>query len=103
MAARPLVIAAVIAAAVTITTVAQGTTPISSAPIRTSGGLVAGQALPSGVNAWLGIPFAKAPVGDLRWRAPEANTWQGVYNADRKMPQCIQILRRRFFAGSRRA
>ncbi len=95
MGARPLVIAAVIAAAVTITTVAQVASPLSAGPIRTSGGLVAGHALSSGVNAWLGIPFAKPPVGDLRWRAPEANTWPGVYNADRKMPQCIQILRPR--------
>ncbi|GAB4556420.1 MAG: hypothetical protein Tsb007_14680 [Rhizobacter sp.] len=30
----------------------------------------------SGTYAWKGIPFARAPVGDLRWRAPaEAEPW----------------------------
>ena len=30
-----------------------------------------------------GIPFAKAPVGDLRWKAPVKNEpWDGVYEAD---------------------
>lgn len=63
------------------------------AAIQTTGGLVAGKALPSGVQAWLGIPFAKPPVDDLRWQPPQPVHWQGVWNADRKMPECMQVLR----------
>jgi para-nitrobenzyl esterase len=61
--------------------------------VRTDSGLVAGRVLESGVRAWLGIPFAQPPVGDLRWREARPISWQGVYNADRKMPACIQVLR----------
>ncbi len=63
------------------------------APIKTNQGMVAGQTLSSGVKAWLGIPFAKAPVQNLRWQPPQPNIWDGVWNADRTGPECIQILR----------
>jgi para-nitrobenzyl esterase len=61
--------------------------------IQTDSGTVAGKALDSGVRAWLGIPFAQPPVRDLRWKEAQDITWKGVYNADRKMPACIQVLR----------
>jgi para-nitrobenzyl esterase len=66
-------------------------TPI--APIATSGGAIAGMVLPSKVQAWYGIPFAAPPVQNLRWREPQPISWKGVYNADRKMPECMQVLR----------
>jgi len=56
-------------------------------------GIVAGKVLDSGVRAWLGIPFAQPPVRELRWKEPQRITWKGVYNADRKMAQCPQVLR----------
>jgi para-nitrobenzyl esterase len=69
-------------------------TPIPGDPIAIDSGLVAGKMLPSGVKAYLGVPFAAAPVGELRWREPQpVKPWKGVYNADRKMPECIQVLR----------
>lgn len=45
------------------------------------------------MRAWLGVPYAKAPVRELRWQAPQVINWPGVYNADRYAPQCIQPLR----------
>jgi para-nitrobenzyl esterase len=44
------------------------------------------------VAAWLGIPFAAAPVGDLRWRAPAAlDQWQGRREAIAFAPGCPQL------------
>lgn len=35
-----------------------------------------------GVDAWLGMPYAQAPIGNLRWRAPRpANKWSDTLNA----------------------
>ena len=62
-------------------------------PVQTDSGLVAGTEAQSGVKAYLGIPYARPPVGDLRWRAPQPIKWSGVWNADRKGPECIQVLR----------
>jgi len=67
--------------------------PIASDPVETSSGRVAGTALASGVKAYLGVPFAQAPVGDLRWAPPQPAHWSGIFNADRKGPACIQVLR----------
>jgi len=62
-------------------------------PVTTKTGKVAGTKLASGVKAYLGIPFAKPPTGDLRWKPPQPLSWEGVWNADRKGPECIQVLR----------
>lgn len=61
--------------------------------IQVDSGLIAGRVLDSGVKAWLGIPYAKPPVRELRWQPPQPISWKGVYNADRKMSECIQVLR----------
>src|SRR5271157_5963926 len=44
-----------------------------------------------GLTVYKGIPFAAPPVGDLRWRAPQAAAeWKGVRPADKFAPQCEQ-------------
>lgn len=47
-------------------------------------------ALPQG-GAFLGIPYAAQPVGNLRWHAPEpAPHWSGVLDASQSGPACPQ-------------
>ncbi|MDE1916731.1 MAG: carboxylesterase family protein [Sphingomonadales bacterium] len=54
-------------------------------------GKVQGISLSSGVDAYLGIPFAAAPVRDLRWKDPQpVAAWATTYHADRYAPQCMQ-------------
>lgn len=71
----------------------RGMVALAGDPVETGSGKVAGTRLDSGVHAWLGIPFAQPPVGANRWAAPKPIRWQGVWNADRKGPECIQVLR----------
>lgn len=45
----------------------------------------------SGTWFWKGVPFAKPPVGELRWRAPVApEPWNGVREAKQFGNACIQ-------------
>jgi para-nitrobenzyl esterase len=66
--------------------------PAKADPIKTSGGLVSGVVVSNGaVRAYKGIPFAKPPVGDLRWRAPQpTEPWTGTLVADKFGPSCMQ-------------
>lgn len=59
--------------------------------VETANGTVQGVTEASGVRSFKGIPFAKPPVGDMRWKAPQpANNWQGVLKADRFAAQAMQ-------------
>ncbi len=50
--------------------------------VRTSKGMISGTER-EGYTVFRGIPYAKPPVGALRWRAPEeTDGWEGVYHAD---------------------
>jgi para-nitrobenzyl esterase len=64
--------------------------------VTVDSGRLEGVRLTNGVNAWYGVPYAAAPVRELRWREPQpATPWSGVLHADRKGPECIQLLRRK--------
>ncbi len=71
----------------------------SAAPVRTADGPVDGIAK-NGVTQFLGIPYARPPVGALRWMPPQpAAKWSAVRKADRFGPTCAQITTLGPFAG----
>ena len=44
------------------------------------------------VDSFLGIPYAKPPVGDLRFKHPlPAEPWEGVFNATERPNTCWQV------------
>ena len=58
--------------------------------VRTAQGTAAGTT-DHGARAWLGLPFAAPPVGDLRWKPPApAVAWTGVRPADHFSASCEQ-------------
>ncbi len=67
-----------------------GARAVASGTVRTTGGLVSGTEA-NGVRAYLGIPYAAPPVGELRWRPPQpAPPWDGVRRCVAYGPACPQ-------------
>ena len=60
--------------------------------VRIANGVIESTTAPKdGVRSFKGIPFAQPPVGDQRWREPQAvKDWAGVRNADKFGPRCMQ-------------
>ena len=61
--------------------------------VKTAQGKVHGKAINDGkVRAFLGIPYAAPPVGDLRWRPPQpAANWKGQRDATSYGAHCMQV------------
>lgn len=60
--------------------------------VKTADGKVHGKTINDGkVRAWLGLPYAAPPVGDLRWKAPQpAAKWHGTRDATQFGHHCAQ-------------
>jgi para-nitrobenzyl esterase len=63
-----------------------------SLTVKTEQGKAHGKAINNGtVKAFLGLPYAAAPVGELRWKAPEPPAkWKGVRDATQYGTHCFQ-------------
>lgn len=63
--------------------------------VTTNAGQVRGMALTvlgGQVRAFLGIPYGKPPVGNLRFRVPQpADKWEGVREATEFSNSCVQL------------
>ena len=58
---------------------------------NTQEGLVIGMEGENNTFAWKGIPFAKPPIGELRWKAPQdASAWNGTLEATEFKSACFQ-------------
>lgn len=58
--------------------------------IQTTGGLLRGKSK-LGVESFKGIPYAAAPVGDLRWQPPQpVKPWKGVRDVSDFCSDCAQ-------------
>jgi para-nitrobenzyl esterase len=65
--------------------------PATSLIVATADGRLRGNAA-GAMDEFLGIPYAAAPVGPLRWRPPQpAAPWKGVRSATRFGPHCPQF------------
>lgn len=68
-----------------------GLSPATAGQVTVDAGTLAGATLDSGVQAFMGVPFAAPPVRDLRWKAPQAAVaWTGVRDATQAAPMCLQ-------------
>ncbi len=78
-------------AALTALTLAAAAASSPRAPVVViDGGPVRGVAVPGGY-AFRGLPYAAAPTGQLRWRAPRPPAdWHGVRDATQFAPSCPQ-------------
>jgi para-nitrobenzyl esterase len=73
-------------ALLTVDSQAAATSPI----VSTESGAVQGRTQ-DGVGSFKGIPFAAAPIGELRWRAPQpALSWSNVRQASEYGNDCMQ-------------
>src|SRR5271168_2342293 len=63
--------------------------------VRIDGGEIVGKfQLDTAVRAFLGVPFAAPPVGELRWKPPQpAMPWQAPRAATSYAAQCMQPTR----------
>lgn len=60
--------------------------------VRTQQGIVEGVQLDEQVRAYLGVPFAEPPVGNLRWTAPKPHrNWDGVLQTKKFGPDPVQL------------
>ncbi len=59
--------------------------------VRTLYGSVNGRAFNQDILVWKGIPYAKPPTGELRWKAPlDPDPWSRMLKADEFCEECSQ-------------
>ena len=67
-------------------------TVFSADQVKVTGGILEGTTTPgSQIRVFKGVPYAAPPVGDLRWKPPQAfKPWSGVRKASEFGARCVQ-------------
>lgn len=70
----------------------EGKVPVYTQAVKLRQGEVRGVVIADGaVELFTGVPYAQAPVGELRWKEPQDPLpWTGVLSADHFAPMCMQ-------------
>lgn len=89
--ARTAAAGSLLALALSHSTISGATAAAPLQTVATEGGALTGKPASDGVSAFLGVPFAAPPVGELRWKPPQAAAkWSGVRKADAFGASCVQ-------------
>lgn len=74
----------------TVTQTAPG--PVADVDVPVTGGRIGGKRLDDGSVVFRSVPFARPPVGSLRWTPPQTPLdWNGVRYATDSAPACLQV------------
>jgi para-nitrobenzyl esterase len=66
--------------------------PPADPVVAVAGGRIQGQTVADGGVVFKGVPFARPPVGDLRWREPQpVQPWKGIRETNKFRPACTQL------------
>lgn len=66
--------------------------PHGDVEVTVAGGRIGGERLDDGSVVFKAVPFARPPVGNLRWTPPQAPAaWTGVRYETRSAPACLQV------------
>ncbi|HEX6894736.1 MAG TPA: carboxylesterase family protein [Bryobacteraceae bacterium] len=68
------------------------TAALAGDTVKTANGVLEGTVNPAtGIRIFKGVPFARPPAGNLRWKEPQPpENWPGIRKADRFGPRCPQ-------------
>jgi para-nitrobenzyl esterase len=70
---------------------AQLTSDGSLPTVKTANGILQGIQV-SGISMFKGVPYAQAPIGDLRWKEPQpVKNWEGTRKADHFSARAMQL------------
>lgn len=88
---RNLILPVLLSCFAQMTAIAQGNNTFAVQVVTENGILEGNYDTKNGIQKYFGIPFAKPPVDDLRWRAPQPlDNWEGVRHAKHFGPRAMQ-------------